>query len=212
MFHTKTSAFKGRGYHLKRSIVEAGWRWRGGFLQKDFKVLTFALCIRYFLSLAWKWTCQFYCALKEIFFLGTFCRRMLWDAAEGHSQDKKDSRKYWVTINRFDFSLGLYQGPSGFTLIAPCRSQGRGGRRIADWTRITLLLVSMDCFSQSETRTSQKFTMECFFAFECRKTKVITTTNQREGKYLQELKVLHLIGWEWSFLDQSQSEVKQKEN
>lgn len=92
MCFTKTKAFKGRGYNLKRSIVEAGWRWRGGFLQKDFKVLTFAHCIRYFLSLAWKWTCQFYCALKEIFFLGTFCRRMLWDAAEGHSQDKKDSK------------------------------------------------------------------------------------------------------------------------
>lgn len=165
MFHTKTKAFKGRGYHLKRSIVEAGWRWRGGFLQKDFKVLTFAHCIRYFLSLPWKWTCQFYCALKEIFFLGTFCRRMLWDAAEGHSQDKKDIRKYWVTINRFDFSLGLYQGPSGFTLIAPCRSQGRGGRRIADWTRITSLVSVNGLFQPIGNKNKSEIYNGVLFCF-----------------------------------------------
>lgn len=165
MCFTKTKAFKGRGYNLKRSIVEAGWRWRGGFLQKDFKVLTFAHCIRYFLSLAWKWTCQFYCALKEIFFLGTFCRRMLWDAAEGHSQDKKDSRKYWVTINRFDFSLGIYQGPSGFTLIAPCRSQGRGGRRIADWTRITSLVSVNGLFQPIGNKNKSEIYNGVLFCF-----------------------------------------------
>ena len=164
MCFTKTKAFKGRGYNLKRSIVEAGWRWRGGFLQKDFKVLTFAHCIRYFLSLAWKWTCQFYCALKEIFFWDRFVGGCCGTQPKDIAKIRK-IRKYWVTINRFDFSLGLYQGPSGFTLIAPCRSQGRGGRRIADWTRITSLVSVNGLFQPIGNKNKSEIYNGVLFCF-----------------------------------------------
>ena len=138
---------------------------KGWFLSERFQGIDFRSLHQVFPLLGMKINMSILLCAKRDFFLGTFCRRMLWDAAEGHSQDKKDSRKYWVTINRFDFSLGLYQGPSGFTLIAPCRSQGRGGRRIADWTRITSLVSVNGLFQPIGNKNKSEIYNGVFFCF-----------------------------------------------
>lgn len=87
---------------------------KGWFPSERFQGIDFRSLHQVFPLLGMKMNMSILLCAKRDFFLGTFCRRMLWDAAEGHSQDKKDSRKYWVTINRFDLQSRTLSRPFGF--------------------------------------------------------------------------------------------------
>ena len=164
MFH-KDESIQGSWISFKKINSWSRVKVKRWFPSERFQGIDFRSLHQVFPLLGMKMNMSILLYAKRDFFLGTFCRRMLWDAAEGHSQDKKDSRKYWVTINRFDFSLGLYQGPSGFTLIAPCRSQGRGGRRIADWTRITSLVSVNGLFQPIGNKNKSEIYNGVLFCF-----------------------------------------------